>query len=132
MLSSGDENASAQKEEINRISEQDLQPLKVVIKALIEQAQIDSKINDIGKTIERKAGEIIVFEESKRVKQDSVTDGLIIDQQIYDELCSEIKRVLNTCGYSEVKEVKFDVKSQDIVIDGVHRLSNGKGYRAFF
>jgi hypothetical protein len=66
-----------------------LKPLRVVIKALIEQAKIDYKISNIGSTIERKSGEIITFEESKKVKEDSVTEGLVIDQQIYNELCEE-------------------------------------------
>ncbi|MTK13393.1 MAG: exonuclease [Clostridiaceae bacterium] len=132
MLSLGEEKAKEYNEEINQISLKDLKPLKVVIKALIEQEKIDSKIADIGSTIERKSGEIITFEESKKVKEDSVTDGLVIDQQIYNDLCEVIKNSLIACGYSEVKKVNFDVKTQDIKIDEVHRLSNGKGYRAFF
>jgi len=131
MLSLGEEKTQKYNEEIAQISAKDLKPLRVVIKALIEQAKIDSKISDIGNTIERKNGEIITFAESKNVKEDSVTDGLIVEQHIYDELCEEIKKSLISCGYSEVEKVTFDVKSQDIEIDGVHRLSNGKGYRAF-
>lgn len=132
MLSLGEEKTKECNEEIEQISSKDLQPLKVIIKALIEQAKINSKISDIGSTIERKHGEIVTFEESKKIKQDSVTEGLIIDQEIYNDLCEEIKNSLISCGYLEVKEVTFDVKTQDIEIDGVHRLSNGKGYRAFF
>jgi hypothetical protein len=132
MLSLGEEKTKEYNEEIAQISAKDLKPLRVVIKALIEQAKFDSKISDIGSTIERKSGEIITFEESKKVKEDSVTEGLVIDQQIYDELCEEIKNSLISCGYADVEKVTFDVKTQDIEIDGVHRLSNGKGYRAFF
>lgn len=132
MLSLGEEKTKKYNEEIEETSNKDLKPLKVVIKALIEQAKIDSKISDIGCTIERKRGEVITFEESKKVKEDSVTEGLVIDQQIYSELCKEIKNSLISCGYLEVENVTFDVKTQDIEIDGVHRLTNGKGYRAFF
>lgn len=132
LLLLGDEKAKKYNEEIGQISTQDLKPLKVVIKALIEQAKIDSRISDIGNTIERKTGEIITFEESKSIKQDSVTDGLGVEQHIYDELCGVIKDALFACGYIEVEKVIFDVKSQDIIIDGVHRLANGKGFRAFF
>jgi len=131
-LTLGEKKAKEYNEEIAKISTKDLNPLRVVIKALIEKAKIDSKIVDIGSTIERKSGEIITFEESKKIKEDPVTDGLIIDQQIYKDLCAVIKSSLIACGYSEVEEVNFDVKTQDIEIDGVHRLSNGKGYRAFF
>ncbi len=131
-LSLGEEKIKENNEEIARISTKDLKPLKVVIKALIEKAKIDSKIIDIGSTIERKSGEIIIFEESKKIKEDSVTDGLIVDQQIYKDLCKVIKNSLIACGYSEVGQVNFDVITQDIEIDGVHRLSNGKGYRAYF
>jgi hypothetical protein len=132
MLSLGEEKTKKYNEEIEEISNKDLKPLKVVIKALIEQAKIDSKMSDIGCTIERKRGEVITFEESKKVKEDSVTEGLVIDQQIYSELCKEVKNSLISCGYLEVENVTFDVKTQDIEIDGVHRLTNGKGYRAFF
>lgn len=132
MLLLGEEKTKEYDEEIAQISTKDLKPLRVVIKGLIEQAKIDSKISDIGSTIERKSGEIITFEESKKVKEDSVTEGLVINQQIYNELCEEIKNALISCGYLDVEKVTFDVKTQDIEIDGVHRLSNGKGYRAFF
>jgi len=132
MLSLGEEKTKEYNEEIAQISSEDLKPVRVVIKALIEQAKIDSKISDIGSTIERKSGEIITFEESKKVKEDSVTEGLVINHQIYNELCEEIKNALISCGYLDVEKVTFDVKTQDIEIDGVHRLSNGKGYRAFF
>lgn len=132
MLLLGEEKTKQYNDEIEKISDKDLKPLKVVIKALIEQAKIDSKISDIGSTIQRKRGEVITFEESKKVKEDSVTEDLVIDQQIYNELCKEIKNSLIACGYLEVENVTFDVKTQDIEIDGVHRLSNGKGYRAFF
>lgn len=131
-LTLGEKKAKKYNEEITKISTKDLNPLRVVINVLIEKAKIDIKIVNIGSTIERKNGEIITFEESKKVKEDFVTDGLIIDQQIYTDLCTVIKNSLITCGYSEVEEVTFDVKTQDIEIDGVHRLSNGKGYRAFF
>ncbi len=132
MLLLGEEKTKEYDKEIAQISAKDLKPLRVVIKALIEQAKIDCKISDIGSTIKRKSGEIITFEESKKVKEDSVTEGLVINQQIYNELCEEIKNALISCGYADVEKVTFDVKTQDIEIDGVHRLSNGKGYRAFF
>lgn len=132
MLVIGDEKAKKYNEEIDHISDQDLRPLKVVIKALIDHAKIDRRLSDIGNTIDRKIGEILTFEESKSVKQDSVTDGLEVEQHVYDELCEVIKDSLFACGYKEFEKVIFDVKSQDITIDGVHRVSNGKGFRAFF
>lgn len=132
MLLLGEEKTKEYNKEIAQISDKDLKPLRMVIKALIDQAKTDSKITDIGSTIERKTGEIITFQESKSVKADAVTNGLVVEQQIYDDLCEEIKNSLIACGYSEVKKVTFNVSTQDIEINGVHRLSNGKGYRAFF
>ncbi|MCB2356416.1 AAA family ATPase [Clostridium estertheticum] len=132
MLFLGEEKTKEYNEEIVQISATDLKPIRVVISDLIEQTKIDSKIVDIRSTIGRKSGEIITFEESKKIKEDYVTGGLVVDQQKYKDLCEVIKKSMISCGYSEVKKVTFDVKTQDIEIDGVHRLSNGKGYRAFF
>jgi len=132
MLLLGEEKTKEYIEEISQISTKDLKPLKVIIKLLIEQASIETKISDIESTILHKQGEIITFEESKKIKGTPVTEGLAINNQVYKDLCEIIKKCLIDCGYAEVKEVVFDVKSQDIVIDGVHRLSNGKGFRAFF
>ncbi|MBU5483336.1 exonuclease [Clostridium sp. MSJ-11] len=131
-LSLGEEKARKYNNEISQISSKDLKPLKAVINLLIEQAKIDSKIADVGSTIECKNGEIIVLKESKMVKEDSVTGSLVIEQQIYKDLCTIIKDSLITCGYLGVRDVTFNIKTQDIEIDGVPRLSNGKGYRAFF
>ncbi|OOM14500.1 hypothetical protein [Clostridium saccharobutylicum] len=127
----GEKKAEECNKEISLISKKDLTPLKTVIEDLIEQAKVDSIIADIDRTIDHKNGEIIVFEESKKVKENSVTDNLLIDTQIYKDLCEVIKNSLLECGYIDVTEVTFDVKTQDITIDGISRLSNGKGYRAF-
>jgi len=132
MLLEGEDKAKEYEVAIKQISTKDLKPIKSIMKTLIEQAKVNNKILNINSIIERKSGEVIVFEESKKVKEDSVTDGLVIEQKIYDDLCDEIKNSLISCGYINVENVTFDVKTQDIVIDGVHRLANGKGFRAFF
>ena len=131
-LTLGEKKSEKYKNQIALISSRDLKPLKTVMKILIERAKISSMIDEINNTITRKKGEIITFEESKKIKEDSVTDSLVIDMQIYKDLCNVIKNSLIACGYTDVTNVTFDVKTQDIEIDGVHRLSNGKGYRAFF
>lgn len=119
-------------QKISLVSSQDLKPIKMLFKNLVDKALINSKITDINEAIEYKRGEIIALEESKKVKEEAVTNGLEVNQKTYSALCEEIKDSLMACGYSDVAEVDFDIKTQDLIIDGVHRLSNGKGYRAFF
>lgn len=132
MLIEGEKKSKEYNDEITEMSIKDLQPLRIAINLLVEQAKIDNRILDIENIISRKQKEIIIFEESKNVKEEPLTEGLVIDNKIYDELCDKIKESLISCGYSNLGSISYDVKTQDIEINGVPRLSNGKGYRAFF
>lgn len=131
-LAAGAEQEKKYNEKIELISSQDLKPIKMLFQIFMNRALIDGRLTDIEETINRKRGEIIAFEESKNIKEEAITTDLVVDHHIYSSLCEEIKNDLISCGYSGVDEVVFDIKIQDIEINGVPRLSNGKGYRAFF
>jgi len=132
MLMSGESQANEVTKEIEVISSKELVPLKILINEMIENAKLKARMSDIDQTIIRKRGEVVEFKESKKIKEGSVAGSLFIEESIYDALCEDIKNSLLDCGYTEVEIVSFDEKTQDIVINGEHRLSNGKGYRAFF
>ncbi|MGD1815531.1 MAG: hypothetical protein ACPKNR_00730 [Pleomorphochaeta sp.] len=113
--------------EINLISSKDLIPLKQLLNKIIENEKVKARFFELDYIIKRKDKELLKFKKSPELLDEAYFK---VDEEIYKELCNEIKISLDKCGY-ETQDVFFDQKIQDIVIDGNSRLSNGKGYRAF-
>lgn len=118
--------------DINEILETELNPLKCVIEATTEYKKLLYRLSDIDNDIDNKRLEIIAFEESKKEKREKLQYNNDISDSIISSFCQEIKNTLIACGYDKVETVKFSEDEQDIIIDGVLRRNNGKGFRAFF
>lgn len=109
-----------------------LNPLKKIIRDTIMISNLKDRKLQIEEKIINKKKDIIVFSENKKEKQPKLNYELNASDEVYRKFCTSIKNTLIDWKYTSVNEVKFDTKKQDIIVDGEERLSNGKGYRAYF
>lgn len=118
--------------ELNRLYNEKLLPLKNLIDKSKNIEKLEDKKTDLSIQIDDKKRERVAFIESKSQKGEHPKHSINIPSDIINGFCDEIKNTLVKFGYVQVKNVFFDEAAQDIVINGIARKSNGKGFRAFF
>jgi energy-coupling factor transporter ATP-binding protein EcfA2 len=55
----------------------------------------------------------------------------VIPENVYVELSDEIKKLLLAWGF-DCNDLRYDVKNNDNIIDGLERINHGKGYRGLY
>lgn len=98
----------------------------------IELSNIKYKLKENVDRIASKQGEVLGFLELKNKKQPKLNYISTIPKETINEFTDEIKKTLTNWGYKELRSLVFNHESQDILINGQDRKSNGKGFRAFF
>ena len=119
-------------QQISDIVEKELNPLKAIIASYVKYKRLTNNIEEIGKLNNGKTREIVVFQEARKEKKETLNYDCELHDDIMKSFCDEIKNTLKEFGYNSVETVTFNAKEQDIAINGIPRMSNGKGYRAFF
>lgn len=118
--------------EVEEIVERNLKPLRKVLMSYIELSNIKYKLKENVDRIASKQGEVLGFLELKNKKQPKLNYISTIPKETINEFTDEIKKTLTNWGYKELRSLVFNHESQDILINGQDRKSNGKGFRAFF
>ncbi|EDT73890.1 hypothetical protein [Clostridium butyricum] len=118
--------------EISLILDNKLKPLKKIIEDTIFISKLKDRKTQIIDEITNIKRDILVFDEKKKEKQSKLDYELNASEKDYNDFCTSIKDTLIDWKYTAVNEVKFDIKDQDIIVDGEKRISNGKGFRAYF
>lgn len=119
-------------DDISSILDNKLNPLKKIIEDKIMISKLKDRKSQIEEKIINKKKDIIIFSEKKKEKQPKLNYELNVSDDIYNNFCTSIKNTLINWKYTDVNEIKFDSEKQDIIVDGEERISNGKGYRAYF
>lgn len=120
--------------EIEESIEEKLKPISLKAKSELTQL-ISSK--GIKKEIENNKSSLHELYKKKEILNEKLKEkrkknnySNEINENIYQDFCSEIKSLLKEWNYSDAKTVNFNKKSNDIVVSGKKKETFGKGYRA--